>query len=97
MSRRTVEITADLMLRAYRHGLFPMAETRADPRIFLVESDYRVAMQRAEREFVHDLLRRIGDGWGPLDLWRGFHEDREATLAAVAKLVEAAFAKQGGR
>ena len=28
MSRRTVEITPELMLRAYRHGLFPMAETR---------------------------------------------------------------------
>ena len=25
MSRRTVEITPELMLRAYRHGLFPMA------------------------------------------------------------------------
>ena len=28
MSRRTIEVTPELMLRAYRVGLFPMAETR---------------------------------------------------------------------
>ena len=67
------------------------------PRMFLVESEFRIAMLRAEREFVRDLLARIEDGWGPLDLWRGFHEDREATLAAVAKLVAAAFAKEANR
>src|SRR3954471_23015561 len=34
MSRRSVEVTADLVLRAYRHGLFPMAEGRGGDKLF---------------------------------------------------------------
>ena len=34
MSRRSVEVTTDLVLRAYRHGLFPMAEGRAGDKLF---------------------------------------------------------------
>ena len=30
-----------------------------------------------------DLIRRIESGWGPIELWRGIHEDREATLAKL--------------
>jgi leucyl/phenylalanyl-tRNA--protein transferase len=41
MSRRTVEITADLMLRAYRHGLFPMAETRRGDRLYWLDPERR--------------------------------------------------------
>ena len=41
MSRRTVEITADLMLRAYRHGLFPMAETRGGERLYWLDPERR--------------------------------------------------------
>ena len=41
MSRRTVEITADLMLRAYRHGLFPMAETRRSERLYWLDPERR--------------------------------------------------------
>jgi len=41
MSRRTVEITADLMLRAYRHGLFPMAETRKGDRLYWLDPEKR--------------------------------------------------------
>jgi len=41
MSRRVVEITADLMLRAYRHGLFPMAETRRGDRLFWLDPERR--------------------------------------------------------
>ena len=37
MSRRVLEITPDLMLRAYRHGLFPMAETRHGDRLFWLD------------------------------------------------------------
>ena len=53
------------------------------PPLFLVESEYRLALIRAEREFVAGLVRRIEQGWGPLDLWRGFHQDREGTLAKL--------------
>jgi leucyl/phenylalanyl-tRNA--protein transferase len=41
MSRRTVEITSDLMLRAYRHGLFPMAETRRGDRLYWLDPEKR--------------------------------------------------------
>ena len=41
MSRRNVEITTELMLRAYRHGLFPMAETRRGERLYWLDPDKR--------------------------------------------------------
>jgi len=41
MSRRSVEITTDLMLRAYRHGLFPMAETRRGDRLYWLDPERR--------------------------------------------------------
>ena len=41
MSRRTVEITPDLMLRAYRAGLFPMAETRRGERLYWLDPEQR--------------------------------------------------------
>ena len=37
MSRRSVEVTTDLVLRAYRHGLFPMAEGRAGDKLFWLD------------------------------------------------------------
>jgi DNA-binding PadR family transcriptional regulator len=53
------------------------------PPLFLVETEYRLALQKAEQAFVSDLIKRIENGWGPLDLWRGFHQDREATIAKL--------------
>ncbi len=53
------------------------------PPLFLIEAEYRLALLKAERHFVADLIRRIEDGWGPRELWRGFHQDREATLAKL--------------
>jgi DNA-binding PadR family transcriptional regulator len=53
------------------------------PALFLVESEYRLAMFKAERQFVAELVRRIESGWGPLDLWQGIHQDREATVAKL--------------
>jgi leucyl/phenylalanyl-tRNA--protein transferase len=41
MSRRAVEITPELMLRAYRHGLFPMAETRRGERLYWLDPERR--------------------------------------------------------
>ncbi len=41
MSRRTSEITPDLMLRAYRAGLFPMAETRRGDRLYWLDPEQR--------------------------------------------------------
>jgi DNA-binding PadR family transcriptional regulator len=53
------------------------------PPLFLVENEYRLALVDAERRFIADLIKRIENGWGPLDLWRGIHLDREATMAKL--------------
>jgi hypothetical protein len=46
------------------------------PAIFTVESQYRLALLKAELDFVEDLVRSITEqGWGPVELWR----DMQAT------------------
>jgi hypothetical protein len=41
------------------------------PPLFVVESEFRLAMVRAELEFVNELVRRITEeGWGPVEMWR---------------------------
>jgi DNA-binding PadR family transcriptional regulator len=41
------------------------------PPLFVVETEYALALTKAELAFVNDLVRRITEeGWGPLDLWR---------------------------
>jgi len=41
MGRRTPEITPELMLRAYRVGLFPMAESRGADRLYWLDPERR--------------------------------------------------------
>lgn len=41
MSRRHIDITPDLMLRAYRAGLFPMAESRGGDRLYWLDPERR--------------------------------------------------------
>lgn len=41
MSRRQFEITPDLLLRAYRAGLFPMAESRDAARLYWLDPEQR--------------------------------------------------------
>ncbi len=41
MSRRHFDVTPDLMLRAYRAGLFPMAETRTSRRLYWLDPEQR--------------------------------------------------------
>jgi DNA-binding PadR family transcriptional regulator len=53
------------------------------PPLFLIETEYRLALLKAEQHFVADLIRRIEGGWGPLELWRSIHTDREATLTKL--------------
>jgi DNA-binding PadR family transcriptional regulator len=53
------------------------------PPLFLIETEYRLALLKAEQRFVAELIRRIESGWGPLQLWRDIHDDREATMAKL--------------
>jgi DNA-binding PadR family transcriptional regulator len=46
------------------------------PPLFVVESEYALAVTKAELAFVNDLIRRITEeGWGPVDLWRELQTD----------------------
>ena len=41
------------------------------PPLFTVETEYHLAMVRAELAFINELVRRITEeGWGPVDVWR---------------------------
>jgi DNA-binding PadR family transcriptional regulator len=49
----------------------PQLKGKKFPPIFVVESGYRLAMIKAELDFVNDLVRRIAEeGWGPVGMWR---------------------------
>lgn len=55
------------------------------PAIFLVESEYRLALLNAELAFVTELVRRITEeGWGPVDLWRNIQATCESDYRARA-------------
>jgi DNA-binding PadR family transcriptional regulator len=48
------------------------------PRLFLIETEYRLAMRRAEAEWVRGLLTELTEGTLPgLDAWRRYHETGE--------------------
>jgi DNA-binding PadR family transcriptional regulator len=48
------------------------------PRLFLIESEYHLALRRAETEWVRGLLKELTDGTFPdLAGWRRFHETGE--------------------
>src|SRR5215472_317373 len=62
MSRRSFEITADLMLRAYRHGLFPMAETRRGERLYWLDPDKRGVLPLDRFHVPRRLARTVQSG-----------------------------------
>jgi leucyl/phenylalanyl-tRNA--protein transferase len=59
MSRRSVEITPELMLRAYRHGLFPMAETRRGDRLYWLDPERRGVLPLDRFHLSRRLLRTV--------------------------------------
>jgi leucyl/phenylalanyl-tRNA---protein transferase len=62
MSRRVLEITPDLVLRAYRHGLFPMAETRHGGRLFWLDPEQRGVLPLDRFHLPRRLLRTVLSG-----------------------------------
>lgn len=59
MSRRHVQVTADLILRAYRLGLFPMAETREGDRLYWLDPEQRGILPLDRFHLPRRLLRTI--------------------------------------
>ncbi|MEV4545395.1 PadR family transcriptional regulator [Micromonospora echinaurantiaca] len=83
--RRRLELL-DELIRANRAAL--AEHLRQVPRLFLVESEYDLAVQEAEAAWVRDLLAAFASGDFPgLDQWRAFHETGElpAELTDVAE------------
>ncbi len=80
MSRRLVEITPDLMLRAYRHGLFPMAETRRGDRLYWLDPERRGVLPLESFHLPRRLSRTVLAGGFEVAADRDF----AATIAACA-------------
>ena len=59
MSRRSVEVSTDLVLRAYRHGLFPMAEGRAGDKLFWLDPVKRGVLPLDGFHLSRRLLRTV--------------------------------------
>ena len=80
MSRRTVEVTPELLLRAYRVGLFPMAETRRGNRLYWLDPEFRGILPldrfHAPRRLLRTVLR------GPYEV--SVDQDFPAVIAACA-------------
>jgi leucyl/phenylalanyl-tRNA--protein transferase len=57
MSRRSLEVTADLVLNAYRHGLFPMAEGRGSTKLYWLDPTRRGILPLDEFHLPRRLLR----------------------------------------
>jgi leucyl/phenylalanyl-tRNA--protein transferase len=62
MSRRTIEVTPELMLRAYRVGLFPMAETRQGQRLYWLDPELRGILPLDGFHLSKRLLRTVLSG-----------------------------------
>ena len=62
MSRRSVEITPDLLVRAYRAGFFPMAETREADRLYWLDPEQRGILPLDGFHLPRRLLRTVESG-----------------------------------
>lgn len=80
MSRRVLEITPELMLRAYRHGLFPMAETRRGSRLFWLDPERRGVLPLEGFHLPRRLARTVLSG--QFDI--AADQDFPATIAGCA-------------
>ena len=59
MSARPFLLTADLLLRAYRLGLFPMAESRASKALHWLDPEYRGILPLLEFHLPRSLLKTV--------------------------------------
>ncbi len=62
MSRRTVEVTPDLVLRAYRIGMFPMAENRTSEKLYWLDPELRGHLPLGGFHLPRRLLRTVQSG-----------------------------------
>jgi DNA-binding PadR family transcriptional regulator len=64
-------LSQELSAVAGTQALPPALAGEKFPPLFIVETEYRLALTKAELAFVNELVRRlVEDGWGPIELWR---------------------------
>lgn len=80
MSRRTVEVTPELVLRAYRIGMFPMAETRTSQKLFWLDPEMRGHLPLGGFHLPKRLLRTVLSGPYTVTI----DQDFAGTIAACA-------------
>lgn len=80
MSRRTVEITPDLVLRAYRIGMFPMAENRHSDKLYWLDPEMRGHLPLEGFHLPRRLLRTVLSGPYTVTV----DQDFPGTIAACA-------------
>ena len=83
MSRRTIEVTPELMLRAYRVGLFPMAETRRGQRLYWLDPELRGIQPLDAFHLSKRLLRTVLSGPYEVTANRAFAEVIAGCAAAA--------------
>lgn len=80
MSRRTVDVTPDLLLRAYRIGMFPMAENRYSEKLYWLDPEMRGHLPLAGFHLSRRLLRTVQSGPYTVTV----DQDFAATIAGCA-------------
>lgn len=80
MSRRTLPLSADLLLRAYSLGLFPMADSRGSDRLYWLDPEQRGVLPLDRFHLSRRLLRTIRSGAFEVSADRDF----AATIAGCA-------------
>lgn len=81
MSRRTFAVTTELMLRAYRAGLFPMAETRDSDKLYWLDPEQRGVLPLYGFHLPRRLLRTVLSGHFTVSA----DQDFPATIAGCAE------------
>jgi leucyl/phenylalanyl-tRNA--protein transferase len=82
-------ITPELLLRAYAHGLFPMAEDRSDPELFWVDPEMRGILPLDDFHLPRRLARTVRQGKFAVAIDRDF-------AAVIAACAEPSPTRRGG-
>ncbi len=82
MSARPFILTADLLLRAYRLGLFPMAESRASRALHWLDPELRGVLLLEEFHVPRSLLKTLRNGRFTVTADRHFEDVIEACAEA---------------
>jgi leucyl/phenylalanyl-tRNA--protein transferase len=81
MSRRVVQVTPDLLLRAYRIGMFPMADARTSTKLYWLDPELRGHLPLDSFHLPRRLLRTVMSGPYTVTV----DQDFPAVIAACAE------------